>query len=244
MQLNLLSGRSYRSLSQYPVFPWVLCDYSSAELDLRNPAVFRDLAKPVGALNAERLQSFEERFQSLRELGEEAGDLPPFLYGTHYSTPGYVLHYLVRVEPFALFHIDLQSGSFDEYPRLFNSVEAAWRSSLESATDVKELTPEWFCLPAFLTNASHFPLNDREVRLEAASHAASSALRRAAAALGAQLARALHRAAPRRAGERSRQPASARVDRPDLGVSVARAVNAESTRKAKAPSRITTSSSA
>jgi factor associated with neutral sphingomyelinase activation len=24
---------------------------------------------------------------------------PPFLYGTHYSTPGYVLYYLVRVAP-------------------------------------------------------------------------------------------------------------------------------------------------
>ena len=30
-----------------PVFPWVLADYSSPTLDLRNPATFRDLSKPV-----------------------------------------------------------------------------------------------------------------------------------------------------------------------------------------------------
>jgi hypothetical protein len=30
---------------------------------------------------------------------EAKTDVPPFLYGTHYSTPGYVLFYLVRVAP-------------------------------------------------------------------------------------------------------------------------------------------------
>ena len=33
------------SLSQYPVFPWVLADYTSKELDLTNPHTFRDLSK-------------------------------------------------------------------------------------------------------------------------------------------------------------------------------------------------------
>jgi hypothetical protein len=32
-------------------FPWILCDYKSAELDLDNLAVFRDLSKPMGAVN-------------------------------------------------------------------------------------------------------------------------------------------------------------------------------------------------
>ena len=30
---------------QYPVFPWVIADYSSPVLDLHNPATFRDLSK-------------------------------------------------------------------------------------------------------------------------------------------------------------------------------------------------------
>ena len=41
------------------MFPWVLADYESLTLDLTNPATFRDLTKPVGALNAKRLQFFQ-----------------------------------------------------------------------------------------------------------------------------------------------------------------------------------------
>jgi hypothetical protein len=54
MHLNTLAGRTYNDLTQYPVFPWVLQDYESEELDLSNPAVYRDLSKPMGALSKRR----------------------------------------------------------------------------------------------------------------------------------------------------------------------------------------------
>jgi hypothetical protein len=38
---------------QYPVFPWVLADYTSQVLDLSNPAVFRDLSKVIRTLFVE-----------------------------------------------------------------------------------------------------------------------------------------------------------------------------------------------
>ncbi|CAB1349598.1 unnamed protein product [Coregonus sp. 'balchen'] len=56
LHLNNLADRSSNDLSQYPVFPWIIADYSSTELDMMNPATFRDLSKPVGALNKERLE--------------------------------------------------------------------------------------------------------------------------------------------------------------------------------------------
>src|SRR4051812_35018871 len=31
---------------RYPVFPWVIADYTSATLDLTKPSSFRDLSKP------------------------------------------------------------------------------------------------------------------------------------------------------------------------------------------------------
>ena len=62
MQLNTIAGRTYNDLAQYPVFPWVITDYESEELDLENPAVFRDLSKPIGALNPERLEDLEIRY--------------------------------------------------------------------------------------------------------------------------------------------------------------------------------------
>lgn len=38
-------GRTYNDLSQYPVFPWVLTNYDSAELDLSLSSNYRDLSK-------------------------------------------------------------------------------------------------------------------------------------------------------------------------------------------------------
>lgn len=38
-------GRSFSDLSQYPVFPWILKDYTSDEINLKNPAIYRDLSK-------------------------------------------------------------------------------------------------------------------------------------------------------------------------------------------------------
>lgn len=56
MILNTLAGRSYNDLTQYPVFPWVLADYSSETLDFNKSSTFRDLSKPVGALDVKRFE--------------------------------------------------------------------------------------------------------------------------------------------------------------------------------------------
>ncbi|KAI4529225.1 hypothetical protein MG293_020473 [Ovis ammon polii] len=77
MHLNTLAGRTYNDYMQYPVFPWVLADYTS------------------------------------------------------------------------------QGGSFDVADRMFHSVKSAWESaSRENMSDVRELTPEFFYLPEFLTNCN------------------------------------------------------------------------------------------
>jgi len=41
MHLNTLAGRSYNDFTQYPVFPWVVRDYTSETLDLNQPETFR-----------------------------------------------------------------------------------------------------------------------------------------------------------------------------------------------------------
>ena len=63
MYLNSLGGRSYKDLTQYPVFPWVLKNFSSEQIDLQHPDVYRDLSKNMGQLGSEdRIQQFKERF--------------------------------------------------------------------------------------------------------------------------------------------------------------------------------------
>lgn len=42
-------------------FPWVLQDYVSPVLDLNNPAVFRDLSKPIGVVNPKHAQLVREK---------------------------------------------------------------------------------------------------------------------------------------------------------------------------------------
>ncbi|XP_053456436.1 neurobeachin-like protein 2 isoform X1 [Nycticebus coucang] len=155
MQLNTIAGRTYNDLSQYPVFPWVLQDYVSPILDLSNPAVFRDLSKPIGVVNPKHAQLVREKYESFED---PAGTINKFHYGTHYSNAAGVMHYLIRVEPFTSLHVQLQSGRFDCSDRQFHSVAAAWQARLESPADVKELIPEFFYFPDFLENQNGFDL--------------------------------------------------------------------------------------
>lgn len=122
MKLNEFAQRSFNDLSQYPVFPWVLKDYESQELDLTSLDVFRDLSKPVGALNDHRLKGFVER--------REQQTAPSFLYGTPYSSPFYVVGYLVRQFPLYMLH--LNNGKFDRSDRIFNSVKEDWQVDLSN----------------------------------------------------------------------------------------------------------------
>lgn len=49
----------------------------------------------------------------------------------------------------------VQGGSFDVADRMFHSIKNAWESaSRENMSDVRELTPEFFYLPEFLTNCN------------------------------------------------------------------------------------------
>lgn len=45
MFLNTIAGRTFNDLNQYPVFPWILSNYTDTQLDLNSPANFRDLSK-------------------------------------------------------------------------------------------------------------------------------------------------------------------------------------------------------
>lgn len=47
MQLNKLAGRTFNDLMQYPIFPFVLSDYTSQSLDLHAEKTFRNLRKPI-----------------------------------------------------------------------------------------------------------------------------------------------------------------------------------------------------
>ncbi|OWK04214.1 hypothetical protein Celaphus_00016273 [Cervus elaphus hippelaphus] len=137
LHLNSLADRSCSDLSQYPVFPWVIGDYSSSELagPHRPPLV------P------------QARYQEMPE--------PRFMYGSHYSSPGYVLFYLVRIAP--EYMLCLQNGRFDNADRMFNSIAETWKNCLDGATDFKELIPEFYGDDvSFLVNSLKLDLGKRQ----------------------------------------------------------------------------------
>ncbi|PGG98751.1 hypothetical protein AJ79_08771 [Helicocarpus griseus UAMH5409] len=165
MIINTMAGRTFNDLTQYPVFPWVLADYTSDELDLTNPKTFRDLSKPMGCQTSEREADYRTRYQSFAEMGDH--NAPPFHYGTHYSSAMIVTSYLIRLQPFVKSYLLLQGGTFDHADRLFFSIQKAWESaSRVNMTDVRELIPEFFYLPEFLVNSNKYDFGLRQNETE------------------------------------------------------------------------------
>ncbi|CAH1417724.1 unnamed protein product [Lactuca virosa] len=159
MHLNTLAGRGYSDLTQYPVFPWVLSDYESENLDLTDEKSFRKLDKPMGCQTEEGEDEFKKRYESWDDP-----EIPKFHYGSHYSSAGIVLFYLLRLPPFSTENQKLQGGQFDHADRLFNSVKDTWSSAAGrgNTSDVKELIPEFFYMPEFLENRFDLDLGEKQ----------------------------------------------------------------------------------
>ena len=109
MHLNILTGRSYNDLSQYPIMPWIISNFSGKDKpDIKaiNPVArggaapgdFRDLTKNMQLLgSAERQAEFRHKFD---EADGFIGLDDRFHCGSHYSSPGIVLHYMARIHPY------------------------------------------------------------------------------------------------------------------------------------------------
>lgn len=122
MKLNLYSGRTYNDLSQYHVFPWVITNFRAERVDrgyLEDRGNFRDLGKPMGELNQARFEEYMSRYKD-NEFGDDIET--KCLYGSFYSNPTIITHYLIRLQPFSALHWRHQSKRFDHADRLFSSI--------------------------------------------------------------------------------------------------------------------------
>lgn len=146
-RVNSCANRTKNDLSQYPVFPWVIIDYESDVLRINDDSIYRDLTKPIGAMNAQRLLSFKERYREMPE--------PKYLFGTHYSNPSYVVGYLFRKHPYWM--LKLNGGKFDHPDRLFASCSSDWKMCINTTSCLKELIPE------FYENDNSFLLNNQNI---------------------------------------------------------------------------------
>ena len=134
MYVNNIADRTLNNLSQYPVYPWIFTDYTSKTIDIANSEIYRDLTKPIGALTPNRLKRILERYKDMPE--------PKFMFGSHYSTPGYVTYYLMRSQPDLM--LCLMGGKFDHPDRVFAGIAESWNNVLENTADFKELIPQFY----------------------------------------------------------------------------------------------------
>ena len=207
MWLNIFSGRSFNDLTQYPVFPWIITNYDTD--DINEETDLRDLSLPMGMLEINdkseiRKETFNEIYESvkndLKEIdsefdyqeylkrGEEYYDIYlqnklktkneekdityvqpnqlPYFYGTHYSNPTYISHYLTRIFPYSLIAIEIQGEKFDDPDRLFTSMKKTFESATSLKDDVRELIPEFYSMPEMLININNLNLSQNKLNAE------------------------------------------------------------------------------
>ncbi|XP_030570415.1 uncharacterized protein LOC115769645 [Drosophila novamexicana] len=165
MTLNQIAGRTYNDLMQYPVFPWVLANYKSECLDLRQAQNFRRLSRPIAVQLEENEQHYISNYAYINSTNTNMGSLilKPYHYSSHYSNSGTVLHFLVRVPPFTSYFLRYQDNNFDLPDRTFHALNTTYcLASRDSPTDVKELIPEFFCLPEMFENFERFNFGCRQ----------------------------------------------------------------------------------
>jgi len=188
MWINIYSNRSYNDISQYPVLPWVIADYNSEILSEKiffeenntnlndNEPLFRDLNLPLGMIttldNGNRKKEYINNLAYSNKLYLENKTMvnedesyalseKPYNYGSHYSNPLYVTHFLSRIFPFSYILIELQGKKFDDPDRLFISVKNSYHNSITQNGDVRELIPEFYFIPEIYKNLNNFDMGIR-----------------------------------------------------------------------------------
>ena len=126
--INIFSNRSLKDLTQYPVFPWILHDYSILvynKKEKQSQLRIRQLDLPMAQIGIDpkinessRKLNYETNYNIfMEELDESIKnytmeqfysdnnidlDKVPYYYGTHYSNPVHVSHYLTRIFPYTI----------------------------------------------------------------------------------------------------------------------------------------------
>ena len=87
----------------------------------------------------------------------------PYFYGSHYSNPTYISHYLSRSFPSAFVAIEIQGEKFDDPDRLFFSMNKTFISASSLKDDVRELIPEFYTTPEIFLNQNNLNLSQGKI---------------------------------------------------------------------------------
>ena len=90
----------------------------------------------------------------------------PYFYGTHYSNPTYVSHYLTRLFPHASISIEIHGDKFEDPNRMFFSMNRTFETASTLKDDIRELIPEFYILPEIFLNNNNFNLSQNKLDSE------------------------------------------------------------------------------
>jgi beige protein homolog 1 len=133
--VNKFSGRSFNDLSQYPIFPWVIHDYStptfkefSDNVQKGTSETLRDLTLHTGILSTAKKEYAENQFKKDDDMRTIYGD-DPFHLKFGYSNRMFSLAYLIRLEPFTDSFIQVNKN-LDNPDRIMYSISDQYHSVL------------------------------------------------------------------------------------------------------------------
>jgi hypothetical protein len=148
MTINNIAGRSFNDLNQYPIFPWVIQDFSSKTINFDNPSQMRDFKYPLGSQEEENRKKFIQGPQQ-KDLGVD------YHYGCYYSCCGGILDFLIRIQPFTSENKKINQGQFDLPDRIFSNLKKTWNEVKFGMNSNREMIPEFFYLPEMFLNSNN-----------------------------------------------------------------------------------------
>lgn len=123
MILNIFSGRTFNDPAMYPIFPWVLSNYTDPK-----KIQYRDLSRPIAVQKKEQM----------------------IIYFLSPSTPMLLSYFLSRVEPYASIPQKLKIKKLQLSDLPFKSMQATYEmATSEKIKNCWELTPEFYSSPHF-----------------------------------------------------------------------------------------------
>lgn len=108
------------------------------EFKLNSKSYYRDLSKPVGALNRNRMILLRKNFE--KQQKDKCQKYPAHHFNSFYSTPGYIIFFYTRAVPELI--LKLQNGPFGPSERIFKSLESLWITMQSTGCNLTELIPE------------------------------------------------------------------------------------------------------
>ena len=183
-RINLISNRSFKDVNQYPIFPWIISNYSlKNEIkdfnDLLKKENLRNLSKPISIIDEKRLnksiinydnmkKKFIEKFNDITPLDYSIYDkllslndkksIPKY-FENHYLNSDSVYFYMGRIFPYSIPHLLIQEKNKKKH--ILTNINNCYIDITQKGNDnFMELIPEFYYNSEIFRNINNINYNN------------------------------------------------------------------------------------